>query len=255
VFIVPFKSDYSRDIGMRGSKEAVKEPKCSIDVAARLYHGTSGRRYHDHKRALCPDASKSVMALRAEKFQPHICSGDTVFEFGVGSGLNLGQLRCARRIGCDTSEFLAERIAALGIEFVTDVAQVSDEIADVVICHHTLEHLLEPARLLAELSRILKRDGKLILHVPWDRDRQFSRYRADEPDHHLYTWNPQSIGNLARILGYEIQAIGVRKYGYDRFAANLSGRLHFGYTGFRVIRSCLVALRPRVEVELIAVRL
>ena len=232
----------------------MNDSQCAIDAAARFYHGTSGRRYHDHKRALRPGALKSVMALRADKFQPHISSGDTVFEFGVGSGLNLGRLHCARRIGCDTSEFLAERIAALGIEFVTDVAQVSDQIADVVICHHTLEHLLEPAKLLAELARILKRGGKLLLHVPWDRDRHFSQYRADEPDHHLYTWNPQSIGNLAGVLGYEIQAIGVRKYGYDRFAANLSERLHLGHTGFRVIRSCLVALRPRVEVELIAVR-
>jgi SAM-dependent methyltransferase len=224
------------------------------DSAAELYHGESGRQYHEQKRALRPEALEWVMALRAEKFQRHVRPHDVVFEFGVGSGWNLGKLRCARRIGCDTSEFLKDRVTALGVEFVTDVATVPNETADVIICHQTLEHLLEPAETLTQFARVLKSAGKLILHVPWEHERRYSRYHADEPNHHLYNWNAQNIGNLVAVLGYKIESIKIRRYGYDRFAANLAVRLRAGERGFRIIRANMIAIRPLLEVEAVAVK-
>lgn len=228
--------------------------KSELDPAARLYHGASGHAYHEGKRDLRRGCRPWVMALRAEKFQRHVRSEDVVFELGVGSGWNLGRLRCARRIGCDTSGFLAEQVTALGIEFVSDIAAVPDATAHVAICHQTLEHLLEPAVALRQLARVLKPQGKLILHVPWERERRYSRYLATEPNHHLYNWNAQNLGNLVTVLGYRIESVGVRRYGYDRFAANLAHRLGAGETGFRILRACLVALWSLREVELIARR-
>jgi SAM-dependent methyltransferase len=224
------------------------------DAAARLYQGASGQKYHEEKRALDPAALEWVMDLRAEKFQPHVRAGDTVFEFGVGAGWNLGRLGCARKIGCDASLFLKERVAALGIEFVTDHSAVPDETADVLICHQTLEHLLEPAAALKEFARILKHRGRLILHVPWERERRYARFRVGEPNRHLYNWNAQNLGNLVSILGYQIEAVRIRKYGYDRFAANLAARLRAGERGFKLIRGGMIALRPLREVELIAAK-
>lgn len=224
------------------------------DAAARLYQGASGHKYHEDKRALNPAALEWVMTLRADKFQRHVRPDDVVFEFGVGAGWNLGKLRCARRIGCDTSDFLSERVTALGIEFVTDVAAAPDETADVVICHQTLEHLLKPAETLAQFTRILKSAGKLILHVPWERERRYARFRADEPNHHLYNWNAQNIGHLIVLLGFKIESIRIRRYGYDRFAANLAVRLRAGESGFRILRACMIAIRPLIEVEVIATK-
>ncbi len=224
------------------------------DAAARLYHGVSGHNYHEGKRALNPAALEWVMKWRAGKFQQHVRASDTVFEFGVGAGWNLGRLRCARKIGCDASAFLKERLAALGIEFVTESPAVPDASAAAVICHQTLEHVLEPARALKEFARILKPRGRLILHVPWERERRYSFFRAGEPNHHLYNWNAQNMGNLVSILGYEIEAVQIRKYGYDRFAANLAVRLGVGEPGFKIIRAGMIAIRPLFEVEVIAVK-
>ncbi len=224
------------------------------DAAARIYQGVSGQKYHEEKRALNPAALEWVMNLRAAKFQPHVRDGDTVFEFGVGAGWNLGRLRCARKIGCDAAAFLKERVAALGIEFVAENSAVPDETADVVVCHQTLEHLLEPAKALKEFARILKPRGRLILHVPWERERRYSHFRAGEPNHHLYNWNAQNIGNLVSVLGCQIEAVQIRKYGYDRFAANLAARLRAGEMGFKLIRRGMIALRPLREVELIAAK-
>jgi len=229
-------------------------PSSRPDAAWKLYQENSGREYHDHKRALRPEALEWVMALRAEKFQPYVKPDAVVFESGVGSGWNLGRLRCARRIGCDASTFLADRVKALGIEFASDPSAAPEALADVVICHHALEHMLEPAAALRQLARILKPAGKLILHVPWERERRYARYHANEPNHHLYNWNAQNLGNLATVCGYRIDHVRIRRYGYDRFAANLAARWHAGATGFRLIRSGLITLRPLREVELLASR-
>lgn len=232
----------------------MNRPESESDDASLFYRGAAGREYHEGKRALDTRAVEWLMALRAEKFQRHVRTSDVVYELGVASGWNLARLQCARRIGCDAAEFLAERVKALGIEFVSNPANIPDASADVVICHHTLEHLLEPAQALRQLARVLKPDGRLLLHVPWERERRYAHHRDDEPNHHLYGWNAQSLGNLASVLGFKIESITTRRYGYDRFAANLAARFGVGQSGFRFIRSCMIAIRPLREVELIATR-
>lgn len=224
------------------------------DPAVALYTGDPGREYHHGKRALRPEVLPWVMSLRAEKFQPHVQPEDTVFEFGVGSGWNLGKLRCARRIGFDAAGFLRERVQALDIEFVTEFPRAPAGIADVVICHQTLEHVLSPSECLRDLFATLKPGGKLVLHVPWEREKRYGRYRPEEPNHHLYNWNAQNLGNLVTVLGFRVLSVDVRTYGYDRFAANAAFRLGIGEGGFRLLRKTMVLLRPFWEVELIASR-
>jgi SAM-dependent methyltransferase len=229
-------------------------PPANPNAASALYQGLAGREYHEGKRALRPEAAEWVMKLRAAKLQHWVRDGDVVLELGVGAGWNLGRLRCTRRIGCDAAGFLSDRVKALGIEFVTELREVPDAAADVVLCHHTLEHLLEPAAALGQLARILKPGGRLVLHAPWERERRYARYQPEEPNHHLFNWNPQNLGNLLSVLGYRVESAGVRRYGYDRFAANLAVRLHAGEQAFRLLRAALIALRPLREVELIAAR-
>lgn len=222
------------------------------DAAARQYREASGRAYHEGKRGLPAGALPWVQALRAEKFQRHVGPRDTVVEFGVGAGWNLARLACARRIGVDAADFLADELRSQGIEFVGDVAAISPASADVLLCHHALEHVLEPAAVLREFARVLKPDGLLIVHVPWEVEGRYARYDPAEPNHHLFHWNAQNLGNLAAVLGWRIESIGARRYGYDRFAATLALRLRLGATGFRALRAALIALRPCQEIELVA---
>lgn len=221
---------------------------------ASVYQGAAGRAYHDGKRQLDPAALEWVCRLRARKFQPWVRTTDVVFELGIGSGWNLARLPCARRIGSDPAEFLQDRVRELGIEFVDDPSALPAGIADVVICHQTLEHVLEPAATLRELARLLKPDGRLVLHVPWEVESRYARFDPGEPNHHLYTWNVQNLGNLLTALGWEIERLRLRRYGYDRFAANLAARLRLGERGYRFLRAVMVALRPLREVECVARR-
>ena len=233
---------------------ATSPPSDPADAAANLYRGTDGRAYHEGKRALDPAAREWVWRLRAEKFQDRVRPTDTVVELGAGAGWNLARLNCSRRIGCEVAEFLAPELAALGVEHVADLRSVPPGLADVALCHHALEHMIDPAEALRQLARVLRPGGLLLLHVPWETERRYRRFDPAEPNHHLFHWNAQNLGNLVPVLGWDIERISVRRYGYDRFAAQAALRWHWGEAGFRGLRRLCMAVRPLKEVELIARR-
>jgi SAM-dependent methyltransferase len=225
-----------------------------MSISHPRYEGEAGRSYHESKRAIPDQAFPWVARLRAEKLQPHVRIGDVVLEFGVGYGWNLAALNCRRRIGCDAASFLAPAVQARGIEFVTDARSLPDGLADAVVCHHTLEHVPSPSEVLAELRRLLRTGGTLLLFVPFEKERRYRRFRPDEPNHHLYSWNAQTLGNLATDAGFQLRSAGVGRFGYDRVAAAWACRLRLGEAGFRCIRGLAHALRPAGEVRVVATK-
>lgn len=233
-------------------KGAADGPLEDMDRAEEAYRGHSGREYHETKRALVPAALPWVMELRVRKLQPHVGRNDTVLEFGAGAGWNLGRLQCGRKLAHDVSDFLKERLTGLGIEFVEDTASLPPNSLDVVICHHALEHLLNPALVLQDFLRLLKPGGKLVIHVPWERERRYRSHSVSEPNHHLYTWNAQTLGNLVIACGYRVELVRTRPYGYERAAGNLAAKLRLGEFGFHLIRRMLMLCFPLVEIELVA---
>jgi len=224
------------------------------DQAQRHYRGDAGRRYHESKRGLPDQAIPWVAALRARKFAPVVGPEDVVLEYGVGSGWNLAGLCCQRKIGFDVAGFLEPSLCALGIEFVADTKIIPDAALDVVICHHTLEHVLHPPEVLAEIRRLLKPSGRLPLYVPFEIEGRYEHFRSDEPNHHLYSWNVQTLGNLVEEAGFKVSEAGIAEFGYDRFAATWAAKLRLGEIGFRCLRRMLHIVRPAFEVRLIATK-
>ncbi len=214
------------------------------------YQGAEGRLYHEKKRAIPEEAVPWVARLRAKKFQPYIKSTDVVLEYGVGYGWNLLELKCALKLGFDVSDFLRAEIEKHGIQFI-DPRQ-SDSSVDVVICHHTLEHVMNPAETLQEIRRMLRPAGELLLFVPFEKERRYRSYNSAEPNHHLYSWNVQTLGNLLGECGYSVESAGLGRFGYDRFAGKLAMKWRLGETGFNAIRSLVHLVTPGVEVRLVA---
>lgn len=218
------------------------------------YDGVAGRAYHEKKRGIPEQALPWVSQHRAEKIAPYIKSTDVVFEYGVGWGWNLAAVNCARKIGFDVSELLRDKVTGQGIEFISSPTQLAANSADVIICHHTLEHLLEPPHALQEIKTILKPAGKLLLFVPFERESRYTRFDPAEPNHHLYSWNAQTLGNLVEQCGYKVQEAHVAPFGYDRFAAVWSHRLKLGSFGFRFIRGLVHLAKPAFEVRVVCGR-
>jgi SAM-dependent methyltransferase len=222
--------------------------------AERHYRGDAGRRYHDSKRGVPASATAWVAAHRMRKFASLIDPEDVVLEYGVGSGWNLANLRCRRKMGFDVADFLEPSLRALGIEFVADTKVLPDASADVVICHHTLEHVLQPPDVLEEMRRLLKPAGRLLLYVPFEIEGRYEHFHSGEPNHHLYSWNVQTLGNLVEEAGFQVAEAGIGEFGYDRFAAVWAAKLRLGETGFHFLRRVLHIIRPAFEVRLIAIK-
>jgi SAM-dependent methyltransferase len=216
------------------------------------YTGTEGREYHGQKRAIPPEAFEWVARLRAERLQQDVSPNDTVFEYGVGSGWNLAALNCGEKVGYDVSSFLAPELTTRGIRFVANPSELPDHFADTILCYHTLEHVITPPDVLQELKRCLKPGGKLLVFVPYEKERWYRRYNPAEPNHHLYSWNVQTLGNLLTDCGWRVEQAGVQRYGFERIAAKYAVRFRLGEPGFRALRALVWMIRPILEVRIIA---
>jgi hypothetical protein len=104
------------------------------------------------------------------------------------------------------------------------------------------------------MRRWLKPEGRLLLYVPFERQRGGKEFRRDEPNHHLYSWNVQTLGNLVEETGFRVTESGLREFGYSRFAAAWAVRFGLGEGGFRCLRGVLHLLRPLSEVRIVAVK-
>ena len=216
------------------------------------YIANRGKAYHETKRAVPDPAYPWVARLRSRKIRPYISANDTVLEYGVGTGWNLAGLECKRKIGFDLADHLEPILERHGIEFVKDILAVPGASIDVVVCHHVLEHTANPPEVLEQIRHLLRPGGKLLLFVPYEKERRYRHYNAGEPNHHLYSWNVQTLGNLVEDVGFKVVAAHVGRFGYDRFAAVWACRLGLGELGYRFIRGLIHLLRPAFEVRIVA---
>jgi SAM-dependent methyltransferase len=98
-----------------------------------------------------------------------------------------------------------ERVDLLDMPF-------ADESVDLLIANHVLEHVDDDLRAIAEIGRVLAKDGVAILQTPYSRMLQ-------------HTWEDAGIvGAEARLQAYG-QEDHVRLYGRDIFERFASGQL------------------------------
>ncbi|WP_319409903.1 methyltransferase domain-containing protein [uncultured Desulfosarcina sp.] len=231
---------------MRSDNDAIQVKK--------RYQGEAGKVYHQ-KHDVPNPAHKWIAQNRSEKLAGHVAPDDVVLEYGVGPGWNLENIACKQRLGYDLSLFLKDQLSAKSIDFITDTRALTDASIDTTICHHVLEHTPDPAQVLMEINRLLKNEGKLILIVPYEKERKYRIYDPIEPNHHLYSWNVQTLGNLVTDLGFKIKQAGLGRYGYDRALSVLALRLGMGAFGFRLMKKIALTIIPLLEVRIVAIKI
>jgi SAM-dependent methyltransferase len=82
------------------------------------------------------------------------------------------------------------------------VEEVPDDYVDVIISNNALEHTLQPLEELKSLYKKLKVGGKIIFVVPCESINY--SYKANDINHHLYSWSPMCIGNLFTEAGFSV---------------------------------------------------
>jgi SAM-dependent methyltransferase len=214
----------------------------------RIYSSTD---YHEHKHGASLKTSDLITRYRTQKFRAFIGSSNLdLLEVGIGPGWNLVRLPAHRRVGQDVTLAYAELLRNQGVEFVSDLAQLSGQQFDIVILSHVLEHLLEPANMLVEVRALLKPGARLLLIVPLESPlRTFS---PKDKNHHLFSWNVQSLNEFLTACNYSVRSCEVKRYGFDLFTAKLAVRLGGGYGLYRLLLSLLQTIQPSYEIQVIA---
>ncbi len=224
------------------------------DKVKKQYTGNQGKAYHDAKHVVPEAAEAWIIKHRAGKMSPFITEQNTVLEYGCGTGWNIAGLECRKRLGYDIAEHLESHLKQYDIEFIKDMDSVADESIDVAICHHVLEHVAAPPDVLQEIRRILCKRGKALLFTPYETGKKYHRYDSHEPNHHLYSWNVQTLGNLVEKCGFKVFKGSIGRFGYDRFAGVWAEKFHLGESGFILLKKLIHFIKPEHEVVIVALK-
>jgi SAM-dependent methyltransferase len=126
-----------------------------------------------------------------DKYRTTIAPEDRVLDFGCGGGFLLANLNCVGRFGITVFANANEAMQSLGPGSL-----------DVIISDNALEHALEPWRELQLLRPLLKPGGRLHFVVPCESIGW--RFKSDDINQHVYSWSPQSFGNLLKAAGFDV---------------------------------------------------
>jgi SAM-dependent methyltransferase len=162
------------------------------------------------------------------KFDRWVRETDTVLDFGCGGGFLLKRLNCRRKLGVEPSRTAGEVARQNGVEVFTRADEVPDNLVDVVISNHALEHALSPLTELQTLFAKLRPGGKIVFVVPCESIR--CGYQPGNIHHHLYSWSPMCLGNLFTEAGFTV--VESKPYLHKwpplyRHVARLGGRMGF----------------------------
>jgi methionine biosynthesis protein MetW len=179
-----------------------------------------------------------------ELFDEYVTGDDECLDVGCGDGGTSGPWlseHAASYKGVDVAETAVAMATARGLDAVqvADAAELpfADESFDVAVCVEVLEHLFAPQRAMAEIHRVLRPHGRLIVTVPnvahWRSRADLAvlgrwngrgdRLSPTQPwrDPHIRFFTVRSIRNLLEHEGYS--ALDVGGFSEDGFAEYVPG--------------------------------
>jgi SAM-dependent methyltransferase len=197
-------------------------------------------------------ALEALGAEAARRFRPLVNAEDVCLDFGCGGGRILECLEVGHRIGVEPNEIPAETARGRGIEVFPTLHDVGTETVDVIISNHALEHCREPFQELANMKRVLKPDGRLVLVLPLDDWRRSRRFHPDDRNYHLFAWTPLLIGNLVTDAGFRVSSITTVRHAYPPGAGILWRHLpEYAFDGICSVWSVTALMR---QLKVVAIR-
>lgn len=113
---------------------------------------------------------------------------------------------------------------------------------DAVTMWNVLEHLYDPAAALAEIKRILKPEGLLVIAVPnltsWDARVFGPAWVGYDVPRHLYTFAPATLGTLLDQVGFRVARMRCLFGSYQSVVYSLRFSLH-GSGQARVVQALI----------------
>lgn len=131
----------------------------------------------------------------------------SVLDFGAGMGWFLSAIDCQHKMAVEVCPDATRKLERDGIITWENLEHVPSNSADVCICYHVIEHLVDPIASLRHIYRILHRKGWLILGTPDFHSpcavRFGKRYRLIHPTH-ISQFTLESASRMLRDFGFDI---------------------------------------------------
>jgi len=139
------------------------------------------------------------------------------FGCGVGGFLAMAGKLAQHACGVEPEIRLQAHFADRGLAVFKDLETLREEKPearfDLITLFHVLEHLPDPRRTLGELAALLADGGRVVIEVPSADDALLSLYQCEAFARfhywscHLYLFNPQTLTELVRQSGLQLEAV------------------------------------------------
>jgi SAM-dependent methyltransferase len=137
---------------------------------------------------------------------------DRIADIGCGNGQLVYELKCSgfkNLFGFDP--YLPEEMTMAGLELKKrNVFGISGQY-DVIMLHHSFEHMENPIEVMDKLNSLLKKGGKLLIRVPvtdaevWEQEKT-DWFQLDAP-RHFFIPSKKSMEILAEKCGFKLEEI------------------------------------------------
>ena len=210
--------------------------------------------YAPHRRAgLSAAARRWLLRRELRTLWPLLAPPRRVLELGCGSGDLLQLLRELGNpsvLGIEPSAAAAaharQRWGLDVVDGTLEEARLPSRSFDAALAQHVLEHLPSPSATLAELARVLRPGGALVLWLPnagsWSARVWGAAWMGYDAPRHLYTFDLETLRALLERHGFRVAAVrhewvgiewswglrlALRRRGHEGDALDrLLGRLH-----------------------------
>jgi SAM-dependent methyltransferase len=182
------------------------------------------------------------------KFKNYISESDNVLDFGCGGGYLLQNIKCYEKIGVEINQVAREEGQRHGLTIYSNIDEVPDSWANVIISNHTLEHVNSPLSTIKALLPKLQLNGKAVFVVPHQKPNE--PYHENDRNQHLYTWNPLTLGNLFKAAGYQVIEVDVIRHLWPRNYTNWYAKL--GQKGFDYLCRLYAFSKRNYQIRVVA---
>ncbi|MER3430553.1 MAG: class I SAM-dependent methyltransferase [Blastocatellia bacterium] len=155
-----------------------------------------------------------------------------ILDFGCGRGRLLRELQIfgfRNLVGAD--RFIEKEIISRGLTIIRrDLAELEPAF-DLIMLHHSFEHLPNPRSALSEMRRLLGYEAKVLIRMPL-LNFAWEKYRTDwvqlDAPRHLFIFSEEGFRRLALREGFQVENVifdstGFQFYGSEQYRLDIAG--------------------------------
>lgn len=174
---------------------------------------------------------------------PNIRSDTRILDLGCGRGQLLQTMHYFGFTDLTGADAFIEKDIdhSTGVKILKRSLSELEPAFDVIMLHHSFEHLPEPKAALGEIKRILAKDGSVLLRIPvasfaWEK--YGVNWVQMDPPRHLFLFTERAVRLLAESSGFKIDKViydsdGFQFWGSEQYLHDIPLVPEGGSGGFR----------------------